>query len=1029
MKRLAVRGDPSSTTSLFPRPEHPLLPDQYAANKALIKTLSKEIDKANRLAKKVDIIAKDFRTAYEAVKRVETLTKSAEELSSALASIITKLEEGISTDEGDGTSPNLSDDRCLDPTSHSVFLAFLPSLLESAQRTIDEAHDILKIAPAALIGLEIPGIDRKFKENAAANVNDLALIRGKALSVRDAIVGRVARLRECRKISSCIDSKVTVVKALKSQVVDCMQQERWQQESGNTGTPPTPESSTTSLLASDNVGSNFDDEFLQISSQLKFEITDPLDALSATLEPELLSCLKEKDTRLQKSLQKGNHSLRVLYAIREQTTAMNSVRDQFHEIVSRIEDSMSQVQGAIEITLEAALDDVLPITEPKIIDLRPIEDEVTGFLNSLTHRVPFVAQHTANRKTLANPRPPSFMSTKISNPDDFDDLTIDFVAVDAGVRADSNSYAMRLSGKFDTLKNGQKHLDLAMKARLVDLALKSTDTDIDTIMHELNSQKSFLSTIPRDSVKGIDQLEALSDDLVRLSDRRISIGRSLSPTRAVLREMDELSNTLDSSTRQSIFKTRDNAANDVELRIKSWDEDFAALNDSVSSALSSVQRHQDDLKAAEERQKKAEAERLAAEEQERLRLEKEAKLAAEQRRLLEEKLAEEQRMELERQREASERAERQRLAQEAAEAERLALEELEKQATAARDQELKDKLAREEAERARLEQERIEMLAKIREAEVQLQEERRLHAEREAAALELEKERQLQMEFQQKLQEAQRLAEEQERRAQVEELVRQQKLQLERLAEAQARELKIEKLERIQEVEARRVDEEKTQQMTLEFEKQRQAERQQIEDEKAREIDLVWAEAKRLAEEQARRSKSEEFARQQQIEENRLAEERAAQAKLRELAESEALRIAEEQAYQTKLEHLTRQREIEKQKLIDELAKSESGRALAEQALQAQLEQAARQLQAKEDTKEEKQAGEIDAKELGEHLRAEESSKQQVNEAGRPITEFALFKLKYFVIRRVWKSGHAKLIRLSSFKRIGGASITTCCTA
>ncbi|KAH9482404.1 hypothetical protein JR316_0004504 [Psilocybe cubensis] len=945
LKRLAVRGDPSAAASSFPHPEHPLLPDQKAANEALVRTLSNEIDKANQLAKKVDGIARDFRTAYEAVKRAEALVTGAEELSSTLSSFITKLEEGISTDEGDGSSPDLSTDRCLDPTRHSVFLAFLPSLLESTQRTIEEVRDTLNMAPSVLIGLELPGIDPKFKENAAVTVGNLALIRDKASSVRDSIVHTVARLRECRKISASINSKATMVKALKSQILDYIQQERWQQESGNMDPPPTPEGSTPSPF--NTIGLNFDDSFLQIESQLKLEITDPLDALSANLQPQLLSCLKEMENRLQESLQKGNRFLRVLYAIREQAAAMKSTRDQFYQILSRIEDCKAQIQESIGITMGTTVDDS-PMAEQKIIDIEVFEEDVTGFVNSLTHRIPFVSQHTIHRKTAVNPTSPSYMSTTYSASDVLDDFAIDIVSVDAGVRADSNTYAMRLCGELDTLKKARKHLNLAMKAKLVDRALKCANDDIDTITDELALQNSLLSSIPRNSVESIEQLISLSDTLGTLGNKSISIGKSFTPTRVVLREMDELSDVLDSSTRQSLFKSRNDAANNVELRLKNWDQGFAALKDSVLTALARERQHQEELKAAEERRQKAEAERRAAEEQERLRLEEEAKIAAEQRRILEEKLVEEQRIELERQRKALERVECERLAQEAAAAEQLALEKLEKQATATHAQELKDKLQKEEAERAKLERERIEMLAKIHEAELQLENERRLHAEREAAAVELEKERQLQMELQRKEDEAQRLAQEQKSRAQVEELVKQQKLQLEQLAQEQAQMLEIERLERHQEVEAHRINEEKSRRMKEEIEKQQETERQHIEDEKSLQIESIRAEAKRLAEEQTRRNEAELLERQHQLEKKRVDEERAAQAKIKELVESEALRAAEELAHRATLEDLTKQREAEKQRLVDELAKSETARALAEQALQMQLEQAAKEFRAAE---------------------------------------------------------------------------------
>lgn len=59
LKRLLLRENPAS--SRFPRPEHPLFSDQKASNKILVRDLSAEIMLATSLARKVDLVAQDYR--------------------------------------------------------------------------------------------------------------------------------------------------------------------------------------------------------------------------------------------------------------------------------------------------------------------------------------------------------------------------------------------------------------------------------------------------------------------------------------------------------------------------------------------------------------------------------------------------------------------------------------------------------------------------------------------------------------------------------------------------------------------------------------------------------------------------------------------------------------------------------------------------------------------------------------------------------------------------------------------------------
>ena len=184
LKRLAVRDDPASPASHFPRPDHPLFPDQRSSNEALMQCLTLEIGKASQLAEKVDKAAKKYRTSYEAVKRVQILLQDVQEVSITLTSIINKFKEGVSSDDQDDVPPDLISE---DPTSHFMFLALLPSLLEETTRAIKDADERIKASPAALCGLELPGIDKTFREKAASDFQKLTVLRAETLSILDSV--------------------------------------------------------------------------------------------------------------------------------------------------------------------------------------------------------------------------------------------------------------------------------------------------------------------------------------------------------------------------------------------------------------------------------------------------------------------------------------------------------------------------------------------------------------------------------------------------------------------------------------------------------------------------------------------------------------------------------------------------------------------------------------------------------------------------------------------------------------------------
>ncbi|KAF9534910.1 hypothetical protein CPB83DRAFT_843135 [Crepidotus variabilis] len=733
LKRLAVRGDPASPVSLFPRPDHPLFPDQKAANDSLVKKLSQDISSANQLAKKIDASAKEYRTRYEAVKRVETLQQSIEDISTTLSSINAKYRKGVPAGDGDGSPPDLTSDNALEAMSYNVFLALLPALLEETERAVEASGKFLQSAPLILSGIDLPGIDREFKDNAAAAVRGVSALRDEVISSKDSISQRVARLRESRRISSNIDAKLAALKLTRTEMARAMEQHRWRQESGGPSAPLTPESPTTELHQHESIPINFDAHLVNLKSTIQPEIVEPLDKLSSTLEPQLEASLQQRFLILQSSLDSTYQMLRLLCAIEEQKIAMNSIRDTFHSLSIRIEDAKLQTSRLINDVLQSTSSNSTPLSSTtELKELGSIQTEVTVFIDGLSNRVPFIARHVKSnrRASFKSPLSPSF-DEQDGLPDFWSDVPFDFAAVDAAVRADSNSYAMRINGSLEGLLQAKTHLDLAKLAREVDHTLLSTAKESESLSHELAAHRASFSNISPQTSETLPKLLELLGHLEQTKKRRPTVSRSLSPVRERLRQMDELSRPLSPSIRDNLFQSRSSACDDAQLRLTSWDDQAQSLKSEISVAVEKEQQFMDEVKAAEERKLRAEEERAAAEETERLRLEKEHQQELERQRLLAEKRAEEEKQEQERRRLAAEQADKERVMQEAAELERLRREEEERQAEVQRARAEAERLAKEEEERARNEKERAAMLEKLRLAEEQLEEERKLHAENE----------------------------------------------------------------------------------------------------------------------------------------------------------------------------------------------------------------------------------------------------------------------------------------------------------
>ncbi|TFK27034.1 hypothetical protein FA15DRAFT_666767 [Coprinopsis marcescibilis] len=739
LKRLSVRGDPSSRISPFPKPEHHLFPDQPEFNQTLAARLSVEITTANGLAEQAEKAAKEYKEYWEAVRQVEGISNSATELSSTFSSILQRLREGILSQKDEGQPPDLGSDASLDPTRHSVFLALFPSVLAETAEASAKADEIIRESYAAFDVLDDDSIDPIFKSNVIHSIDSLTRLRDEANKMGHIVSARVQRLREARQISNTVDSTVRELGKIRDRLAEQMEAACWKQEPAGNGAPPTPESPVLDLTPQP--GAMYGVEFeLDL---IKKNITDNIDIPLAAITPHLGLQLQQNILRRSQSLKtfhEGLCSMQVLSKeVKEQSDAMSAVRDEYHAYLLRVEDVKERFASLTGRLLNDQTPEEDSKTEENSIksDLSSVQDDVANFIDGLSQRVRFVS-----RQPVVSPTSATFRRIQPSKPNGATEdlplhLPLDLSQLDAAVRAESNGYVMRLNGALVSVSKAAEHLSLAQLAKELDKSLATTIDTVHKARERLNSLRGSLEelkdSLPSDSfIEDIDGLLSQVDELI--TTRRLSISRCFSPLRDLLRKMEGTSQNLDSSINQSIYVSRLRSVDDIETRYHTWSDDIAKLKGSMLAARSAEVQRLEDIRMAEERRQKEEKERRIAEEAERQRLEEEARVREERRREEEERQAKTLMLERKRLKKEEEQAEKLRLEKEAHEAKERERRRQQEKAETARALAEQERIRSSEAEKSRLVQEKLDMESKLLKAEALLAEERIRQAERERLA-------------------------------------------------------------------------------------------------------------------------------------------------------------------------------------------------------------------------------------------------------------------------------------------------------
>ncbi|EMD41096.1 hypothetical protein CERSUDRAFT_111672 [Gelatoporia subvermispora B] len=697
-KRLSTRGDPALATSTFPRPSHILFADQDEVNREITDILSAELSSALELVKHADKSAKEYHSSYEAVKRADSACKSAEQLSARLDSIIDRLDNGIATSNGDGSPPQLTTEACVNFARHAVFITVLPAIVEELQKADAEAVTHLPTARVALMQLDLPNIDPKFKADAAGQIERLDTQRLAALQARNQVESRSSALAQARHVWAEMDKLYRDTLDVRYQIVDAAEGQMWRQQVQSLEAPPTPESPADVLPSEWPDAVTVQEHLQRLESRLHQDVAKPITSLSSTVGSELADHLGSCSDALAAFLGSTRDLVQLWQSIKTQSQVMVGVRDDVQGLQVQTETLTMRVDKMIEDILAGT--SVADEVETDIFDgLRSCQDAIHGFINHLPQRIPFLANVSASsfgaysRKTSVSLDTFSLATVQQAA---LHSVTFSPLSSDQAVRADCNSYSMILSGSLKALEQKASRISSAKLAREFDVTIDKVSHKLDNIMPALTSIHTALADpAVLQSLDNLTNLSIEADQL--LNEDGIAIARCFSPVRELLHQLKSNPGNSDSKSQEELIVHRQRLLYDIESKCDTWKANMTTLGQQIKAALHAEHTRlaymERERLAAEERVRQ-EKERVEAEE--RARLEKE-RAEAEERACVEREKAE-KRARLERER--AETEERARLEGEQAEAEEQA--RLERERAEAEEQ---ARLEREKAEIQRLEAE------------------------------------------------------------------------------------------------------------------------------------------------------------------------------------------------------------------------------------------------------------------------------------------------------------------------------------
>ncbi|CAE6429914.1 unnamed protein product [Rhizoctonia solani] len=695
--RLALVGDPATSRS-FPRPTHPLFPDQNAANMALMKLLSKELAVTSKAIREAAASAAQYQSMVQNITEVESLRDKMIQLVKQLEAIAQHYITGIPSQDGDGSIPNVEDVSCLNPTRHGAFLALLPATLKEHDNAEEEANRSKSQCRAHLLKVGVAGIDPNLKSGVLAAMERLEKQQEITQKARRNVQDRIEIMREARSIKASVDSVQETTTTLRRQIIRSLQQQRWKPERVQDGRPMTPESpppiAAQPLLTPS-------DAFLQadvLTVQTSSTVEKPLLALAPSLGPSLSSALEDMQRSLTHRIREVRRLISLWESVKRQASAMDAVRREAHNLEADLADLVYQYDTVLDQSSDgySAYSEIAAREASLKTLLDTTNEQAQQFVGTLSTRVPFIA-NSAHSEAFT-------VSSTNDDPDAPGRLPFALISLDDSVRADANAYAVSISGSLAQLAKKSNYLKIALLAQDFDTSKKPVTEELAETSRLAASIQAALDRLEASEHEAsvLDTLSGYEDQInTLLTDFSPRIGSKLALVRHALAKMTAASGASDPFVQERYLSSRSREVEKLAAMIESSTRDLSALANRVASMKLLEARRIEaeqaktlaDLRAKEEAEERArlEAEIARFEEEERKRKELEEIQRAE---------AEKARLEAE---ETAKLAEQERLREKEAEQARL---KAEREAELLEQQRLRDEeRTRVEAEKQRLEAE------------------------------------------------------------------------------------------------------------------------------------------------------------------------------------------------------------------------------------------------------------------------------------------------------------------------------------
>lgn len=670
VKRLDMRGNPANNTCPFPRPKHPLFPDQEAANLEIARMLGEEIDSAQYHTKETDAAAKDYHAMTEAVKKVDMLCRTASARTVELQSLVARLQNGVDSAGQDGLPPNLDTEACLEKSSHTSFLAHLPDTVERINKLEAESRGLLLEAQRALSDLRFPNISEDFVEESRDAIDELAAVCSFAVATREATLAKAEALKRVRRIWTTMADVFDRLNGLRDDIAESIKQHTWKSDLEGDAALLTPESPASVLLSTEVASPEISERLDSLASTLNEDIMSPLGMVSSSLGSSLREYLFECASGLKCALEDARRMAAIFAAVQKQYSDMINVLDETNALQLRVEELRARCESGAEDLLTGALDgDLFKIAIDSIIaEFSQLSSDAQSLQESLPRRIAFVAP---SDKTSGVSFVPSHQKRfSVSSGLSLDvvrqatsvGLPIDLVALDRTVRSDSNRYSIILAGEIESLSQAINQFRLSEVARRTDLQVSSISASVGQAVEATGVVQRVVHEAT-DQHLSLDQLVALSDQIDEVSKVHGPVITSACVSlRDLVTQLDSGLAGLDHASGKALTAPRKRAFEEAKRQVEFWRESVEVLSERISDL-----RHLEQTRLIEEERAKEEEERLRLEaEQERVEAERRAAAEAEA-----QARAEEERLRLEQ--EAAQ--EQERLAIEAAEAERRRLTE------------------------------------------------------------------------------------------------------------------------------------------------------------------------------------------------------------------------------------------------------------------------------------------------------------------------------------------------------------------